>query len=68
MALPIADRVTAIAATDLMMRFGEAAAPEAASRADSSRNRGNALKFCHWRQVERLIVALDTERVMGTVH
>ena len=64
----IADRKTLDAATALMTTFGNFAGSEAALRADRSRNRGNAILFCHWRQVERLIVALSVEQVIGTIH
>ncbi len=62
------DRKTADAASDLIARHGAAAAHEAATRADQSRDKGNAIKFCHWRQVERFVVLLSTARVQGTVH
>jgi len=65
---PIADRKTLDDATALMAAFGNFAETEAALRAERSRDRGNAILFCHWRQVERLIVALLTEDVNGTVH
>jgi hypothetical protein len=65
---PIADRKTLDDATALMAAFGNFAETEAALRAERSRDRGNAILFCHWRQVERLIVALLAEDVNGTVH
>jgi hypothetical protein len=65
---PIADRKTLDDATALMAAFGNFAETEAALRAERSRGRGNAILFCHWRQVERLIVALLAEGVNGTVH
>lgn len=65
---PIADRKTLDDATALMAAFGNFAETEAALRAERSRDRGNAILFCHWRQVERLIVALLTEDVNGTIH
>jgi hypothetical protein len=68
MTTPFADRKTLDDATALMTAFGEFAGSEAALRADRSRDRGNAINFCHWRQVERLIVMLSVERVQGTVH
>ncbi len=68
MTTPIADRKTLDDATALMAAFGNFAGSEAALRADRSRDRGNAIQFCHWRQVERLIVALSVEVVIGTVH
>ena len=68
MTTPFADRKTLDDATTLIEAFGNFAGSEAALRADHSRDRGNSILFCHWRQVERLIVALSVERVIGTVH
>jgi hypothetical protein len=55
-------------ADELMAHFGEYAELEAASRARRSRNDGNVQRFCHWRQIERVIAALNDEGVNGTVH
>ncbi len=68
MTSPIANRKTLEDASALMEAFGGFAGEEAALRADSSRDRGNAILFCHWRQVERLIDMLLTNHVIGTVH
>ena len=68
MILPVSDRMTADAATNLMASFGESAGREAAMRADTSRDRGNIVLFCRWRQVERLILLLSTDHVQGTIH
>ena len=51
-----------------MDRFGEDARVEAAARAERSRDVGNVLHFCHWRQIERVIEALSSDEVLGTVH
>ena len=51
-----------------MREFGREAALEAAVRAEQSRGAENILKFCHWRQVERLIDALSADEPQGTVH
>lgn len=48
--------------------FGDAAGIEAANRADASRDRGNHIHFCHWRQIERMIGLLTTRAVLGTIH
>lgn len=64
----VADPRTARAAHELIDSFGKEAAFEAAARADASRDKGNALGFCHWRQVERLIVVLGTQQILGSVH
>ena len=55
-------------ATDLIECFGSYAAFEAAARAERSRDDGNVVRFCHWRQIERMIVTLASEEVLGTVH
>ena len=55
-------------ATDLMARFGDEAQAQAVTRAKDSRNRGNIIRFCAWRQVERLIVVLAGDQVTGTIH
>ncbi|MEK6638521.1 MAG: hypothetical protein AABY88_10610 [Pseudomonadota bacterium] len=65
---PVADRITADCATSLIASFGEDAGREAAMRADVSRDRGNIVLFCRWRQVERLIVVLSSHDVQGTIH
>jgi hypothetical protein len=55
-------------ATALIADFGPTANLEAAARASRSRDLGNVVHFCRWRQVERMIVALADEGVSGTVH
>lgn len=56
-------------ATELIARFGEHAAFEAAARANHSRGLGNLVHFCRWRQIERLIALLNAEEQDGvTVH
>jgi hypothetical protein len=55
-------------ASDLIDRFGDDAGLEAAARAERSRDDGNLLRFCHWRQIERVIATLSSEDVRGTVH
>lgn len=56
------------AATELMAVFGSAAMSEAANRASKSRDRGNLIRFCQWRQVGRLIEMLNADDVRGTIH
>lgn len=69
MPLPyLASRKSFEDAQDLIARFGDNAGFEAAARADSSRELGNHIHFCHWRQIERLIILLSAEEVIGTVH
>jgi hypothetical protein len=64
----IACRTSVADAEELMREFGVDAALQAAVRAERSREAENILKFCHWRQVERLIDALAAEEPQGTVH
>lgn len=55
-------------ASELIERFGENAVIEAAARARQSRDAGNVVRFCHWRQIERVIAALDCGEPHGPVH
>ena len=55
-------------ANDLMDRYGEEARLEAAVRAERSRDDGNVARFCHWRQIERVIATLSSDEVRGSVH
>jgi hypothetical protein len=41
---------------------------EAAERAKKSRNVGNHLHYCRWRQIERLIIMLSAHTTLGTIH
>lgn len=67
-ALFISGRAALADAAELQERFGSRAGREAAARADISRDAGNVTRFCHWRQIERVIATLDSDRVEGTVH
>jgi len=64
----INSRLALADASDLMERYGEDAALEAAVRAERSRDDGNVVRFCHWRQIERVIVTLSSDEPLGTVH
>ncbi|MCL6682880.1 hypothetical protein [Sphingomonas alba] len=64
----IASRTSLTDAQDLIREFGGEAALQAAVRAEKSREAENILKFCHWRQVERLIDALHGDEPQGTIH
>lgn len=55
-------------ATSLMADFGQAAVEEAASRAAQSRASMNISRYCHWRQVERLVATLNDHGAVGTIH
>jgi hypothetical protein len=64
----IPNRLALTDASELIERYGEAAGGEAAARAARSRGDGNVMRFCHWRQIERLIAELSTDEVTGTIH
>jgi hypothetical protein len=61
-------RVALTDAAALIEAYGEDAALEAAVRARQSRNDGNLARFCHWRQIERVIATLSSDEVTGTIH
>ena len=68
MTLYLADAGHVADAADLIATFGDAAARQASIRAGRSRDVGNHIHFCRWRQVERLIELLASGEVAGTVH
>jgi len=69
MHLPILiDRRSYDDAAALIETFGENAGVEASLRADKSRERGNHIHFCHWRQIERMLVLLAVDQAVGTIH
>ena len=51
----LSGRKTVEAAQALCREFGDDAGMAAALRAAQSRARDNAISFCHWREVERLV-------------
>ena len=55
----VPDAAAATEAAELIDRFGDFAADEAAARATRSRDLGNVIHYCRWRQIQRLIEALD---------
>lgn len=55
-------------ASELIERYGEGAELEAAARARQSRGHGNVARFCHWRQIERVIAVLGSAEVRGSIH
>jgi hypothetical protein len=55
-------------ANELIRAFGEEAGSQAAARADKSRDLGNHIHFCRWRQIERLVVLMSLPRAVGTIH
>jgi hypothetical protein len=64
----VADRASIDDAHALMTQFGDDAAFEAGARADRSRDRGNVILYCRWRQIERMIAALAHAEPAGTIH
>ena len=63
------DATAAAEAAELIARFGDHAAFEAAARANHSRGLGNVVHFCRWRQIERMINLLTTDDMgEATVH
>lgn len=55
----ITDRQSALDALCLIDSHGNAAIDEADARARRSRDRGNVVMFCRWRQIERLLVIMQ---------
>jgi hypothetical protein len=64
----LGDRAQVSDAAELIRMFGEDAGFEAAARADRSRDIGNHIHFCRWRQIERLVLLMSVPRAVGTVH
>jgi hypothetical protein len=64
----VASRDDVADALALIAAFGPAAGIEAQARAARSRDLGNAIHFCRWRQIERLIDLLGVESPVGAVH
>jgi hypothetical protein len=62
------DRAEVKDAAELILMFGDDAGFQAAARADKSRELGNHIHFCRWRQIERLIVLMSVGRAVGTIH
>ena len=64
----VTGRVAGELAAEMLALFGGTAAAEAKRRATKSRNIGNALGYCTWRQAERLIEQLTATNDQFTVH
>jgi len=65
----LADTREVADAAELIRAFGEQAGSEAAARADRSRDLGNVVHFCRWREIERMIGLLSSlDRADATVH
>ncbi len=54
----VVDRALAEAAIALIAQHGDDACYHAAALAEASRDAGNVLKFCRFRQMERLILTM----------
>ena len=66
--LYLADASQVTDAATLIATFGETAGIEAAVRAGRSRDLGNHIHFCRWRQIERLIDVMTATEATGTRH
>jgi len=64
----ISDAKAAADAAELIERFGDFAADEAGARATRSRDLGNVVHYCRWRQIQRLIEVLHEGSGAATVH
>ena len=64
----IAGRSAVTDAVSLVAEYGVDAPLAAAMRAVQSRELGNVLKFCHWRQIERLSALLASNNIEGSLH
>ena len=66
----ISGRSSVTDALSLVDEYGPDAPLAAAMRAVQSRDAGNVLKFCHWRQwqIERLSALLASNNVKGSLH
>jgi hypothetical protein len=64
----ITGRAALADAASLLETYGDDAGFEAAARAEDARDKDNVMRFCHWRQIERVIATLAEQEVRGTVH
>jgi hypothetical protein len=64
----LSNRAAFVDASELIDRFGELAVVEAAQRASRSRDLGNVVHFCRWREVIRMIDMLSDDQVDGAIH
>ena len=55
-------------ASELIDLFGDLAGSEAQARASRSRDLGNVVHFCRWREVGRMIATLGEAEPRGAVH
>lgn len=64
----VTDRKAALDAAHMIDEHGVAAGAQAAALAEISRDRGNIVHFCRWRQIERLIGAMTDAGAEQTRH
>lgn len=64
----IHNRAALTDASDLIERYGDDACRKAALLAAQSRSAGNVKRFCHWRQIQRVIATLNSVTVIGSVN
>ena len=55
-------------ASELIAAFGDLAGREAQARASRSRDLGNVIHFCRWREVGRMIATLGDSKPTAIVH
>ena len=55
-------------AAQLMDEHGSNATVVAAHRARDSRSKDNIVRYCHWRQIERVIERLECHQNRGSIH
>jgi hypothetical protein len=65
---PFRGRTAYVDAQTLIELFGDRARAEAAERAGRSRDLGNVIHFCRWREAGRMIELLSGRAVAGAVH
>jgi hypothetical protein len=63
-----AGRAAVADAAELIEHFGDCADAEAALRARRSRDLGNFIHFCRWREAGRMIRVLGAEEPTGRAH
>lgn len=64
----INNRASLADASDLIERYGDAASGKAAALAAESRDAGNVKRYCHWRQIQRVIATLSSATAVGSLH
>ena len=64
----VADREAALEAVRLVDNLGVGAGAAAARHANRSRDLGNVVHFCRWRQIERLVEVIAETQGTATRH